>query len=312
MTCRTHKKIIYAAAGIFAAISILTTTGCSRGDESDFMIYYINENGTGLYPVPAKVSATDDTDYLIRDMIDRLSGVIEDKDYYAPITGDLTISDYSLSDRRLTIFFSQEYRELTPTSEALLRASVVQTMQQIDGVNEVSFYVGEDPVTDALGVPIGPMTSDSFIYDYGQAQSQSEKTDLVLYYATADGNSLYEVSRTVHYSISQPLEQVVMQYLAETPGDEELMSAIPEGTNVLSVMTSDGTCYLTLDSNFLNLPEGESRDVAIYSIVNSLCALDSIDRVQIIIEGTGTTVGTDSVSGIYKRNDELILQDMTE
>ena len=249
---------------------------------------------------------------LIRTLLDGLSQVIEDRDYYAPITGDLTVEDYELDENRLTMYFSQSYRELSPTADALLRASVVQTMQQIDGVDEVSFYIGSDPVTDAAGVPIGPMTADSFIYDYDMAQSQSEKTELTLYYATADGNSLSRVVRTVHYSISQTLEQVVMQYLAESPGDDSLMSAIPEGTNVLSVVTSDGTCYLTFDSAFLNLPVGESRDVAIYSIVNSLCELDSIDRVQIIVEDGGASVGIDNVSGTYKRNEELILPETIE
>ncbi len=168
--------------------------------------------------------------------------------------------------------------------------------------------MGGDPVTDAAGIPLGPQTLDSYIYDYGQAQSQSEKTKLTLYYATEDGNALTEVTRTVHYSISQPLEQVVMQYLAEAPGTEGLMSAIPEGTNVLSVVTNDGTCYVTLDSNFLNLPEGESRDVSIYAIVNSLCTLDSVDRVQLIVESVGTAVITDDpVSGTYKRNDEIVM-----
>ena len=86
------------------------------------------------------------------------------------------------------------------------------------------------------------------------------------------------------------------------------MSAIPEGTNVLSVVTSDGTCYITMDSNFLNLPEGESREVSIYAIVNSLCALDSVDRVQIIVESAGTAVITDDpVSGTYKLNEEIVV-----
>ena len=298
-----------AALVICALAVLLAFAGCKKEDENAFLVYYINENGAGLYPVSEDLKSGD-ADFMVRTLIDKLSATIEDKDYYAPIAGDLTIDDYVIEDGRLTITFSMAYMDLTPASEALLRASVVQTMQQVDGVDEVAFYYGTNPVTDSAGIPLGPQTSDSFIYDYGQAQSQSEKTSLLLYYATEDGNYISEVNRTVHYSISQPLEQVVMQYLAESPGKEGLMTAIPEGTNVLSVVTSDGTCYLTLDSNFLNMPEGESRDVAIYSIVNSLCALDSVDRVQIIVEGTGNAVvSSDSVSGTYKRNDSIIKPD---
>ncbi|MCR5099024.1 MAG: GerMN domain-containing protein [Lachnospiraceae bacterium] len=298
-----RAKLILSALMLSA---ILLLPGCKKAEESGIMVYYINENGTGLYPVSEDIQSGD-ADFMARTLLDKLSVIVEDKDYYAPIVGDLSIEDYTIEEGRLTIYFSLAYRDLTPTAEALLRASVVQTMVQIDGIDEVSFYVGADPVTDASGIPIGPQTSDSYIYDYGQAQSQSEKTTLTLYYATEDGNSISEVTRTVHYSISQPLEQVVMQYLAESPGKEGLMSAIPEGTNVLSVVTNDGTCYVTLDSMFLNLPEGESRDVSIYAIVNSLCSLDSVDRVQLIVESVGTAVITDDpVSGTYKRNEEIV------
>ena len=300
-----YKRIV--AVCVLALIISLFSSGCTPVGGDGYMVYYIDSNGTGLRPVRSRVEKKE-PDMMVREFLDLLSDNIEDRDYYAPITGELTVEKYSLSENRLTIFFSLEYRELTPSAEALLRAAVVQTMQQIDGVDEVSFYVGEDPATDSMGVPIGPMTADSFIYDYGMAQSQSEETELLLYYATDDGNSLKEVSRRVHYSISQTLEQVVMQYLAESPGKEGLMSAIPEGTKVLSVVTSEGTCFLTLDSAFLNLPEGESRDVSIYSIVNSLCALDTVDRVQIILEGTATAVGGDAVSGTYKKNDEIVIQ----
>ncbi len=294
------------AAIISLFLVILLIPGCKSDDESRISVYYINENGTGLYPVSESIESGD-TDYMVRTLFDRLSQVVEDEDYHAPIVGDLTVDDYTIEDGRLTITFSMSYMDLTPTSKALLRASVVLTMQQVEGVDEVAFYYGANPVTDAAGVPLGPQTTDSFIYDYGQAQSQMEQTTLSLYYATEDGNNISQVNRNVHYSISQPLEQVVMQYLAESPGVEGLMSAIPEGTNVLSVVTSDGTCYITLDPTFLNLPEGESREVSIYSIVNSLCALDAVDRVQIIIEGTGNAaVSDDAVSGTYKRNDTIV------
>ena len=298
------KRLILSALLLFV---ILLLSGCKKEDGDKMMVYYINENGTGLYPVSEDVPGGD-SDHMVETLLDKLSATIEDRDYYAPMSGDLTVDRYEIGDGRLTMYFSLAYRDLTPTAEALLRASLVQTMVQIDGVDEVAFYVGGDPVTDTAGIPIGPQTSDSYIYDYGQAQSQSEKTTLTLYYATEDGNSISEVTRTVHYSISQPLEQVVMQYLADSPGLEGLMSAIPEGTNVLSVVTSDGTCYITMDSNFLNLPEGESREVSIYAIVNSLCALDSVDRVQIIVESAGTAVITDDpVSGTYKLNEEIVV-----
>lgn len=285
---------------------LLVLSGCNTNNGDGFLVYYINENGTGLYPVSEKIES-DDADYMARALLDKLSGVVEDQDYYAPIVGDLKVENYILEDGCLSVYFSHEYQDLSPTYEALLRASVVQTMLQVEGINEVAFYSDNEPVTDASGVPIGHMNSDSFIYDYGQAFRQSETATVSLYYASPDGNYLVKVNRTVHYNITQQLEQVIIQRLCDKPESEDYMSAIPEGVNVLSVVTSEGTCYLTLDANFLNSFEGVSKEVSVYSIVNSLCALDSIDHVQIIIETTNPAMAAaDTISGTYEANDEIV------
>nr|MCR5546012.1 GerMN domain-containing protein [Lachnospiraceae bacterium] len=76
------------------------------------------------------------------------------------------------------------------------------------------------------------------------------------------------------------------------------------------VVINEGTCYVTLDSSFLSLPEGVSRDVAIYSIVNSLCELDTVSKVQIIVnkESDAALVENDAVSGTYTANYDLVLE----
>ena len=44
--------------------------------------------------------------------------------------------------------------------EVLCRAAVVQTLVQVDGIDFVSFYVGDDVLKDREGIPIGLMSAD--------------------------------------------------------------------------------------------------------------------------------------------------------
>ena len=61
---------------------------------------------------------------------------------------------------------------------------------------------------------------------------------------------------------------------------------LPSSVKVLSVSVNDGICYVNLDSTLDNAGGNVSEQLRIYSIVDSLCELDAINRVQIII-GTG-------------------------
>ncbi|MCR4673734.1 MAG: GerMN domain-containing protein [Lachnospiraceae bacterium] len=288
---------------------LFNLTSCKeKNEDSGFLLYYFNNEGTGLTGISYSLTEKTATDQ-IGEVVEKLSEEVVDVDYHNPISEGIEVTSYDLNEGALILYFNDEYKTLTDTNEALLRAAVVKTLIQIEGVDNVTFYVGDFPLLDQNEAAIGAMTEESFLNDYGKAQSQSESEVLLLYYATSDGNNLRTVSRTAHYSTTIPLEQVVLNCLMESPDTDKLMSAIPEGTKVLSVVINEGTCYVTLDSGFLNLPEFESRDVAIYSIVNSLCELDTVSQVQIIVnnESEAGLMGTDEVSGTYSANYELVL-----
>lgn len=302
------KKKIWSLC--LAVLLVFCFAGCKKdATESGIYIYYLNNEGTGLVTIP--YSFHGDTAYeQVGELIEVLASEVVDVDYHNPISEEIQVESYDIKDKALTIHFNEEYNNLTDTSEALLRAAVVKTVIQVAGVDNVTFYIGNYPLMDAGENAVGAMTDESFLYDYGQAQSQSETEMLTLYYATVDGNHLKKMKQTAHYSTTIPLEQVVLNSLTQTPEVEGIMSAIPEGTKILSVVINDGICYVTLDSGIFNLPEGETREVAVYSIVNSLCELDTVSKVQIIVnnENDAGLLGNDEVSGTYTANYDLVVE----
>ena len=61
--------------------------------------------------------------------------------------------------------------------------------------------------------------------------------------------------------------------------------SIPDDTVLNSLTIRGQVCYIDLGSGFNNLLSGISSEVSVYSIVNTLCELSNVNRVQFTIEG---------------------------
>ena len=72
--------------------------------------------------------------------------------------------------------------------------------------------------------------------------------------------------------------------------------------------TRDGICYVNLNETFLTQIYNVSADVAIYSIVNSLAELSTVNKVQISINGdtSGTYREKYSFSTVFVRNLDIV------
>ena len=61
---------------------------------------------------------------------------------------------------------------------------------------------------------------------------------------------------------------------------------LPEEFRIKSVWQEEGICYVNLSSALLvNLPEGIDLSVAIRSLGNSLCSLESVHETWFLVDG---------------------------
>ncbi len=79
----------------------------------------------------------------------------------------------------------------------------------------------------------------------------------------------------------------IVQTIIKGPVREDLNPAVSGDVDILSVTFKDGLCTIDLSSEFKTHNTGGStkETMAIYSIVNTLCSLEEINRVKINIEG---------------------------
>ena len=153
------------------------------------------------------------------------------------------------------------------------------------------------------------MTADSFVDDFGSEQDSTREAELTLFYPVADGSGIYREVHDVHYNENVPLAQVVLRQLSKSPERSDARSAIPSNVKVLSVNTSEGVCYVDLDQSLFSNETVGYQKMTIYSIVNSLCQLDQINRVQILI-GSGDSASileSDDLSNTYAADESYVI-----
>ena len=282
---------------LFLLFVLLFTAGCGKTqEESRYHIAYLNKDKTGIVEVPYEMKATT-TEAMIEEFFAVLCAEPDDVDYRKPIPSDVEITKYSLDGALLTIYFDADYLNMNEVEEVLCRAAIVRTLTQITGVDCVSFYVDETPLTDAEGRLVGTMYGESFVENPGEQINSIQNTNLTLYFSNETGDGLVKETRKVHYSSNISLEKLIMEQLLVGPEISGAKSAIPTGTKLISVSLVDGVCYVSFDETFKNQDYSINEAIVIYSIVDSLSELSSISKVQISVNG--------DTSGVYRDNFKL-------
>ncbi|MDK2821146.1 MAG: hypothetical protein PWP31_1111 [Clostridia bacterium] len=112
------------------------------------------------------------------------------------------------------------------------------------------------------------------------------KTKVTLYFSDQQSMYLIPEEREV-LKADEGLEEVVIRELIKGPQKENLVKTIPEGTELLSTSVIDNVVYVSFSNEFKSRHWGGTagENMTIYSVVNSLCKLPGIEKVQFLLEG---------------------------
>lgn len=297
-------------------LCLLTVMGCGKQEQVDrskiYNIYALNKEETKIVSSEYTVQSVEQ-DALIAELLEQLAVVPEKLEYKVPLMGNFKLLNYSLEEGQLILNFDALYHAQPVTTEVLVRAAIVQTLTQVEGVEYVSFQVMSEPLSDASGNVIGIMSADMFI-DHAESEVDSrEKLKVRLYFANESGDKLIEMNRTLVYSNNAniSMERLVVEQLIGGPTErvkDEVFPTINPDTKVISVTVKDGICYVNLNENFLTQIYNVTSEVTIYSIVNSLVELPNVNRVQIAINGDSNVMYREntSLAVAYERNLDLV------
>ncbi len=293
-------------------LTAILLTGCMGREapldegEERYQVYYLNSSATCLDPQEYR-TRTDDTDLLIQELMDRFMKVPADLDSQAALSNKVTYQGYKQEDMVLYLYFDSGYASMPSEREILCRAALVRTLTQISGIDYISIYSGDQLLMDKSGMPAGMLSASDFVDSISDVNAY-ERAELTLYFTDATGEQLFAEKREVVHNINTSVEKVILEELLSGPRQPGLEPTLDPGSRLLNISTNENVCYLNFDSGFLNNSLEVKDYIPIYSIVNSLSELSSVNRVQISINGTQNMKFRDSIelNELFERNLDYI------
>lgn len=267
--------------------------GCASGEKSEksgVSVYYLNTEDD-ILEKKEYVIQNQETEKIVDEMLKELQRIPEDMELKPAIPEEVKVEDFQIQEKHLELYFNKSYAKMKKGREVICRAAVVQTLTQIEGVDFVSFYVGQEALKDSKGKRIGLMRSEDFVQSTDSSLDNYQVASLNLYFANKDGTGLQsEKINKVRYRNNTSIEKLIVEQLMKGPTSEKTKATIPKETKLLGVSMKDGICYVNLDSSFMNGDYNQKPEVTIYSIVNSIIEGGNVSRVQILIEGSSDIV----------------------
>jgi germination protein M len=296
---------------VFLFVVVLSLSGCGKkkSAEGEYKVYFTNTSANKLVDVAYQPENTD-TLALVRELIEQMNTRQKQDDCVVikPDNVKINNTSYNESKQEVDISLSREYNECTDTVRLLFNAGLVKTLTQLDSVDYVMIYVDNSEAQYADGTPVGLLSAEDFVDDSAQEMGSVEWKNLNMYYANKLGDKLVSTTVTVAYSRNVSLEKMVVEKLIKGPSDGSCYATLPSDLKLLNVTVNNGVCYVNLDSGFLTEMVNVSSEIPIYSIVNSLCALDSVDSVKIMVNGDSSKTFRESISleNTFTFNDNII------
>ncbi len=278
---------------------MVSLAGCSGEDKVGvpIMMAYISTEGTKIVEEEYYLESVS-VGSQVKEVLNQLSTAPTMMEYTAPLSQGIEVLDVTVSEDGVVLNLSREYSRLDSITEILTRASIVRSLTQIESITYVSIQVEGSDIRDNNGELVGRMTADSFIDNSGEEISTYEKTTIRLYFANEDGTALKAVNRTLAYNTNIAMERLVLEELIKGPTstNTEVTALVSSDIKVVSVLVKDNVCYVNLDETFLTYSTSAEPEVIIYGIVDTLCELSNISRVQFSVNGDSNVMFRETVS----------------
>lgn len=278
----------------------LCFTGCDNKSQK-YTVYYINADGTNLSTEKVNLSGS------TKEKLDKMIAVQEKHNqkngykYY-------NFSDSKVEGNIAYIYLTTVEKPSDFAYSVLGRAAIVKNSVQIEGIDYVALFIDGLVAGSSEGAPIGLMNLEDFAEEAKGNVDELKRTDLKLYYANAKGDKLMPVTVSVAYKNTVPVEKVILEQLISGTNLTGCYKTLPNNLKLLGVSVKDGVCYVNFDSEFLMGMVNVSAQTVIYSIVNSLCELEKVQKVQILVNGDSSKMfrETISLSSAYSYNADII------
>lgn len=299
-----------------SVLMVFMAAGCSNEEvvsdteaelsEGYIYLYYVDGDNfellTETYQLMPNVSCEENVAYILKYMLTEMPG---DRTNLMSSAMTMLQSSYDEEEKRVQITVNVANELNDQYIEALTKEAITLTLCQLDDVDSVQFKIYDSStMMDETAYEV----YNEYSFVNAEEGSFLQKGVITIYFANEDGTMLLEYDKAVEVTNNVSLEQLVIESLITGPLREGYGQTIPDGTTLKKISIKDGVCYVDLSGEFNGTLDTCMDVVTIYSVVNSLCELPTINKVQFLINGEKQEFYRETFpfDGIFEFQEELI------
>ena len=275
----------YLSALLCALLAAAAFSGCAAPGaevESGPVLWFAGDTSQWSAATSAVGAEPYGGDMTAEDMMSALLAGPRDGELLSPFPPGTRLLDCSLESGTLRLDLSAEYGTLTGVDLTLADYCIAMTVGQLPGVERVTVTVE--------GRPLAQRYSQAFSGEgavLSGAEEQPVEVTATLYFPRSVGRGLGLETRTFLLTEDDVLAEIVTQAFLEGPQSSHLTTLLPEGTALRSARMEDGVCTVDFTAAFLEgmPPNEDSQTLIVYSLVDTLGNLDSVQSVALEVEG---------------------------
>ena len=206
-----------------------------------------------------------------------LAGPPQGSELVSLIPSGTQLLSWSVESRTARVELSGGYAQLSGIDRTIADYCVTLTLSQLPGVDRVELSTGDG---DGRMLRTGDVI-------FSGAEEEPVDVPASLYFRRTGSASLDFELRVFRLTEDETPARAVLEALITGPQDEGLVGLLPQELTVRYAWVDDGICFADLSDALLTaMPDSpEEQELVISSIVDTLCSLDTVNQVQLLVEG---------------------------
>ncbi len=310
------KYFIYTVLAVLAVAVVLLifiytkNIKMAEGTES-FNMYYINANTNTLEIETRAINSVSDQKVMFNSVVEEYFAGSKNVNLNLMLPEEFKVNDKRYSDGTAYIDLYSSYNDLPSYLKILSMGSLVYTLTDLEFINNVCVTIDGVPIMDRDNENIAVLNRSVVMYNPTVSPEKTSWQVLSLYFANQDASRLVCQQRGMEVKQSQSLEYQIVEQLISGPDNSNggtFIATIPPDTKIRDIKTEEGICYVNLSKDFMKKQNNVSETIVIYSIVNSLTELETVNKVQFLIEGEKINEYSEGIdfSKPFERDNSLI------
>lgn len=246
-------------------------------------IYYADQNWRYLIgqEISVNLAAEDD---ICDHLLEQLATPPDGSGLLSALPKNTQLLGATVEDGLCTLNFSQEFVSNgwnENEAQRLTLLSIVNTLTQLDTIEQVEFSVEGNLLARYRQLAIAePLMADERAI--GPVRTSANEFDATLYLSNGTASNLTAVPIRIRQNVAVSRPELVVQALLDYRNTNGFYSSIPAGTQIMEISTVGTICRVHLSKEFTS--SSAHIPASVKAIVLSLCALDEVERVQIIVD----------------------------